>query len=495
MQSETILENDKRLSESILWELQHEAYCQFGIEAWNQHGVPSYITSNSYTARAYAHIALGYLRDCIAHSLLDLAHPVYFLDLGAGTGRFAYFFLKELCTFLDSSTLPKIKICYVMTDIVASNLDFWQQHPYLKPYFESGILDKAYYHHTQKTPIHLINSNQMLFKEIVINPLVLICNYFFDTIPQDLFRIKNGVLEEGRVTLSVKGGSREEIASLQPSIINKLAYTYSYQPLTDLNITHYPEKLQILLDSFRDKLEGCAFLFPIGAFEGMETFIELSKSRLLLLAGDQGLCTIDQLRQSGEPKLSLHGSFSLPVSYYSIAAFFHQQFGKAWLTSFSDPTFVMMAAVLGIENASETLLAFHEHLDNFEPTDYFKLVSLTEEQWKEPPLDYILLLIKLGNWDASVLLSFFTAIRQTLASATEQQKERLRATIAQVYEHFYPTGPSAGDFVLNLGVLFFEMQDFIKAKKYFHFSMQISGTNTMALKNIAACDQMLKTHS
>jgi hypothetical protein len=496
MSSETILEKDKRLSNSILWKLQQEAYSRYGIEAWNQYGVPSYITSNSYTARAYAHVALGYIRDGIAHDTLDLSQPLYFLDLGAGTGRFTYFFLNELSAFLSSSSLPKIKICYVMTGMVASNLEFWQTHSYLKPYFESGILDRALYHHAQKAPIHLINRNIILSTETVINPLILICNYFFDTIPQDLFRFKNGMLEEGRIALTVNNAAEEEIASLNPSLINKLSYQYSYHPFTDECKTGYSEKLRILLDSFRDKLEGCSFLFPSGAFEALETFIDLSQSRLLLLAGDQGLCTVEQLRQSGEPKLSLHGSFSFPVSYFAMAAFFQQQSGKYWLTSFSDPTFVIMAAVLGLENAPETTLAFHEHIDNFEPTDYFKLVSLTEEQSEEqdqaPSLDYILLLIKLGNWDASVLLGFFSAIRQALPSATQPQKDRLQATIGEVYKHFYPTGPSSGDFVLNLGVLLFEMQDFAGAKKYFQASMEITGSNTTALNNITACNLKLK---
>lgn len=485
---EKILESNNRLSQSLLWKLQHEAYCQFGIDAWSQHGVPSYITSNSYTAKKYAQVVLGYLRDCLAQSKIDLKHPIYILDLGAGTGRFAYFFLRELIQLLDTSSLPKINLCYVMTDIVSSNIDFWQQHSYLKPYFKQGILDCAYYHHAQNDLIHLINRNENLSKKTLVNPLILICNYFFDTIPQDLFRFKDGHLEEGRITLFMEG---EGIASLNPSVINRLQYRYSYQPISHSQPYYETHELNVLLESYGQMFEGCPFLFPIGAFQTLGTFIEWSQSRILLLAGDQGVCTSDQIRQCGEPKLSLHGSFSFPVSYHSIAAFFKQRHGIAWLTSFSDPTFVVIAGVLGIKSTPETSLAFREHLDNFEPTDYFRFVSLTEEGWKNPPLDHILLLIKLGNWDASVLLTFFSAIRQAIPSASEKQKTLLYATIDHVWEHFYPIVPSTGDFILNLGVLLFEMKRFEEAKIYFDRSMLISGVNVMALKNIAACHQML----
>lgn len=485
-----VLESNQRLSESILWTLQREAYCQFGIEAWNQHGVPSYITSNSYIAKAYAHVALGYLRDCIAQSLIDTAHPLYILDLGAGTGRFAYLFLKELLAFLDSSALPKINICYVMTDIVESNLDFWQQHPLLKPYFESGILDKAYYHHAQKTPIYLLNRDETLSQETVVNPLLLVCNYFFDTIPQDLFRFREGKPEEGRITLSVS--SLNDVTPFDPSLINQLSYAYAYESLRDVKNYYSTPALNILLESYGEISQGYPFLFPIGAFQALETFIQLSQSRLCLLAGDQGICTLAQLRQSGEPKISLHGSFSMPVNYQIVSSFFRQQCGTARMTSFSDPTFVVMAGVLGTQRAPETSLAFQQYVDSFEPTDYFKLVLLAESKLEDPSLDYLLLLIKLGNWDASVLLAFFSAIRHTLATATETQKELLCATIDHVYEHFYPTEPSTGDFVLNLGVLLFEIGYFEKALNYFQRSMQISGENPQALKNIAACYQKLR---
>lgn len=486
--SENILESNARLSQSLLWKLQRDAYCQYGIEAWNQHGVPFYLTSNSYTAKNYAHVVLGYLRDLVHSAAVDLEHPIYLLDLGAGTGRFAYFFLRELLPFLNSSSLPKIKLCYVMTDIVSDNIHFWQQHPYLKPYFEQGLLDCAYYHHAQNEPLQLIKGNKILSKENLINPVILICNYFFDTIPQDLFRVKDGRLEEGRITLFVED---EKLTAADPAVINRLQYRYSYHPLSPSQTYYEIPEYNSLLETYSRYHEGSSFLFPVGAFQVLRQFIEWSQGRLLLIAGDQGVCTPDQVRQSGEPKLSLHGSFSFPVSYLCIAEFFQQQNGIAWLTSFSDPTYVVMTAELGLKSAPETSLAFQEHLDSFEPTDYYKCVSLVQEGWKDPSLEYILLLVKLGNWDASVLHTYFSEIRQAVSLANAQQKELLRSTINCVWEHFFPTGPSSGDFVLNLGVLLFEMKYYAEAITYFERSMEISGSNAAAQKNIAVCHRML----
>jgi hypothetical protein len=49
-----IIEQDQRLSHSMLWELQREFFARQGVEAWRQGAVPHYITSNPFIASAYA---------------------------------------------------------------------------------------------------------------------------------------------------------------------------------------------------------------------------------------------------------------------------------------------------------------------------------------------------------------------------------------------------------------------------------------------------------
>jgi hypothetical protein len=490
-----ILEKGTRLSESKIWALQYDAYCQFGVEAWSKQGVPSYMTSNSFIAKNYAHTVLGFLRDCIAQSQLDSSHPIYILDLGAGTGRFAYQFLQELLRLISSMSWSGLKICYVMTDIAEGNIAFWRKHPYLQGYFDSGVLDCAFYYHAQSDPIQLIVQGKELSKATVVNPMVLICNYYFDTIPQDMFRVdKGGSLQEGRVTVSVNENQVKAKNSEGPDIINSLRSTYSYHPIPDVE-SYYPEKeLNDLLETYRRKFEGCHFLFPIGALRTLRYFIDNVQSRLLLVAGDQGVSSEEQVRQWGEPTLSLHGSFSMAVSYHAIAAFFEQLEGKALTTSFPDPIFVVMAGLLGEEagmSFPETSLAFREHVDSFEPSDFWKAVSLTEEEWPSPPLEQVLLLVKLGNWDAVCFHAFFPLIREWLPKAAQKQRERVLKTIELVWEHFYPVAASEGDFVMNLGVLLFDIKCYAEALTFFERSTRIFGRNPKALRNMARCNKLL----
>lgn len=473
--TETILDQDKRLSQSLLWNLQNEAYRQFGIGAWSQKGVPSYITSNSYTAKCYAHVVLGYLRDGLAQNAFDFNHPVYLFDLGAGTGRFAYLFLKGLFQLIGSGPLSQIKLCYVMTDIAQNNIDFWQRHSYLKAFYERGVLDCAQFHHSQNHPIHLICRNKDLTADNVINPIVVIANYFFDTIPQDLFRVNNGVLEEGRITISTSENAFSN--SHDPNIINHLKFRYSYHPV-GLSSNYYEDAdNNAILELYRNQFNDATFLFPMGAFQVLCTFRNLSHSRMLLLAGDQGVCTSEQVQQWGDPKVALHGSFSIGVSYHALAMLFNLHQGKALLSTFSDPTFVVMGAVLNQgkdENFHETELAFQEHIDHFEPTEYWKFVTLTEKEWKDPPLSHLLMLIKLGSWDAIALHAFFPWIREKLPKATESEKKRLVETIHRVWENYYPVAPEEERFVANLGTLLLEMGLADQATIYFQRALQIS---------------------
>src|SRR6185369_11831847 len=88
------LEENQRLSESLLWRLQRNYFERQGIEAWRSGAVPHHITSSPFIADAYAKVVMGFLRDW----KLDRRAPIYIVELGSGSGRFAYAFLKKFLT-------------------------------------------------------------------------------------------------------------------------------------------------------------------------------------------------------------------------------------------------------------------------------------------------------------------------------------------------------------------------------------------------------------
>src|ERR1700746_3326715 len=138
-----LLEGDKRLSECLLWQAQRNYFERSGLDAWRTATVPHYITSNPRLASSYAETVLGYLRDAHANQWLDPTQPVYIVELGSGSGRFGFLFLRTFSDLLRRSSLPPVSFCYVMTDVAERNLEFVRSHQALQSFIEQGVLDFA----------------------------------------------------------------------------------------------------------------------------------------------------------------------------------------------------------------------------------------------------------------------------------------------------------------------------------------------------------------
>src|SRR6478609_8029147 len=96
-----VLEIDVPLSQSLIWRLQRDFYAQRGLKAWNEDLVPSYITNNPFIAEIYAGIVAAFLQDCMSAAQLSPENPLRILELGAGTGKFSYLFLRKLTALLQ----------------------------------------------------------------------------------------------------------------------------------------------------------------------------------------------------------------------------------------------------------------------------------------------------------------------------------------------------------------------------------------------------------
>src|SRR5690554_4488577 len=129
-----------KLSESPIWRMQRQYFEQQGMRAWMEGEVPSYITNNPVLAEAYAELVFGFMRDW-ARNGGDVTKPIYVLELGAGSGRFAFYLLKAL-SFLCQRTTEKLpRFCYIISDLSSSNVEFGIAHERLTPYVEQGMLD------------------------------------------------------------------------------------------------------------------------------------------------------------------------------------------------------------------------------------------------------------------------------------------------------------------------------------------------------------------
>lgn len=448
---EKLLQDSHRMSESIMWDLQFEAYSQFGPKAWTQHGVPFYLTSNPYIARQYANIAYRYLLEL--GDRLNRQEPVYLFDLGAGTGRFAFLFLKHFLSLVKN----EFQIKYVMTEISQETIASWQEHPLFQEWIQKGMLDFARYHHAEDDqPIQLIEREEKLESGSLKNPCVLLCNYYFDTIPQDLFRVQDGKLEEGKVSISIDPGYEGERHIKNSELIKEVSYHYSYEPIEE-PLSYYPEqqKWSEILKDYCRLLSDCPFLFPVASFRTLDHFSSLSKGRFLLLAGDQGVATKQQLQEWGEPEIYEHGTFSVGVSYHALQQYFHKKGGFGLLQSEPDKIFVNMVGVMGdeLERFPRLQVAFEEGLNHFSPVNYWRLVNEAIDREGKVSINEVYLLVKLGNWDPLNLYHFLPILQTQLQGDPLVSVRQIKQMMQHCKENFFPVCEEENVFIQILDQL------------------------------------------
>jgi hypothetical protein len=183
------VETDQRLSRSLLWKLQRRYYDQTGIDAWRNDAVPHYATTNTRVADGYAEVFVGSLRDRGGAS--RPGGPVTLVELGAGSGRFAYLFLKAFTAMRGRSAAADVPFRYAMTDFTETNVRYWREHPRLRPFVDQGLLDFALLDAEDVGgEVRLVEAGVALRAGDVGNPLVVVANYVLDTVPQDAFRFR-----------------------------------------------------------------------------------------------------------------------------------------------------------------------------------------------------------------------------------------------------------------------------------------------------------------
>lgn len=484
------LDQNQRLSASLLWQLQRNYFEQQGIEAWRQGSVPHYITSNPFIAEAYARVVFAFLRDWRNATqtnrlapALDRRQPVYIIELGAGPGRFGFHFLKQWQLLLDRSDLRDIQIKYILTDFVERNIDYWRDHPSLQPLVEAGLLDFACFDAEQCRPFELICSGETLTAQTIRNPLIVVANYFFDAIPQDVFYVHQGQLHEGRVTVTAP---QPEVDLSDPELLARLEVVFEHLPV---HADIYDDALfNQILHEYSQRLAETTILFPIAALRCIRFLLELSSARLFLLSADKGFHWEEDLLSWGEPVMAIHGGcFSMTLNYHALEQYVLKQGGHCLHTSRHHTSLDVVALLPGApDDFSETAQAFEQAIEKFSPHDLFNLLQSIEQKLSNLSLEQMLAWLRLTRWDANLLLNFFPALLEQVAAAPEALKEELHWVIQHVWDNYYDIGEEQY-LAFYLGTLLCGMGLYPEALNHLEYSLQHFGPDARTLYNISLC--------
>ena len=480
------LEAPTNLSRSLLWKIQRNYYQRLGVDAWRKGLVPHYITSNAWVAQLYAQITLGHLRD-IAASQPDVKR-VNIIELGAGSGRFSFHFIKKFFDLHSRSTLDHIQVRLVMTDLVAHNVAFWQQHPALAPYVASGQLDFAQFDVENPHPIHLIGCGDILVPGQG-SPIIVFANYVFDTVQCDLFSLEDGMLHEQWVAVN---GPTPQPDFSDGGLIKKLTIDYEEHVIDD---THYQDSAlnQILAEYKQEFLNG-VITIPSGAIRCLEYLASMAGGQLLALVADRGHNHQQALIDDPGPAMAIHdGCFSLMVNFHALGRWVALQGGLALHPSSRSIELNFSTLVLGRSAAAsrETVFAFSSTADQRGPETFHMLKTGLDKMFEHQDLDHIMAVLRLCEWDASPFMTALPHMVPLLAAASATTRRDLRNTIDNVWNLYYPLGEE-NDLAFNMAGLLYEMGFFQEAAGYLRHSLNVSEPDPGILFNLARCAYRLQ---
>jgi hypothetical protein len=476
-----VIEEGRRLSESLIWELQRAFYAREGLRAWKPRAVPFYITSNAFTARAYARTVGGFLRDLVAAGRIDRTAPVYLVELAAGSGQFAYLFLRRMAELqAQVPALAGLDLRFVMTDFAQGNIDAWEGHERLAAFREPGRLDFAVFDLERDHELRLRRTGVTLVAGAAANPMVVLANYAFDSTTQDAFQVRDGVLYE-RLTRVLS--TRQERDLGDPDLLQRIQVRYD---LRRVQGPRYDDaRLLSLLERYRHDHDEASFLLPVGAFRCIRTFEGLSRGGLLLLTGDKAVTRDDELAHGRDPRFFVHagGCFSFLVNLHALGRYFQEAGGTALLLDRRDQRLQVAALLTEVPGATwdETRLAFRQSQEDFGPCDYHSLVFGLREQNATLSLPAILAQIRLGGWDYELVFSWREQIIKLAPQAPAWQQADLADALERVWDEYYPI---QRDLAFEIARIFVVLKRPEQAMRFAHESLRAHGPHYLTYLSI-----------
>jgi tetratricopeptide (TPR) repeat protein len=483
------LERRQVFSQSLLWDLQRQGYTDRGIEAWRQGGVPHYVTSNPTVAGAYAETVFALFKD--RRRLAPGGGPLYICELGAGSGRLAFHFLSRLARLCETAGVPLESFRYVLTDMVQSNLDFFRRHPRFQGFFERGVLDVALFDVVRSDRIALELSGGTIAPGDLDQPLIVIANYLFDVVPQDLFYIHDGRLHRCLVSLSVDQDPRTLDAV---GLLAHATCRLDYEPLTD---APYPEPtLQRLLRDYEHALTNTHLLFPAASLRCIERLKALSQRGLMLLSADKGDHRLSSLEGWDTPLLVLDGGqFSLHVNFHAFKAYCEQSGGVALFPNsrYQSVNVGCLLMLGGAAEHTETKQAYQRHIQDFGPDDFFTITKYARKHVEEMTIQEVLAYVRLSQYDSRQFMACVPRLAVLVRDLDVEEHASLVNAIDRVWDLYFPLGEEP-DLAYEAGLLLFDLKEHARALLYFERSLEIYGPHTGTLYNMAACYHAMGHH-
>lgn len=421
-----LIEKAQLFSQSLIWCLQRQFFKEQSVAAWSNQQVPYFPSNSPYLAKFYADLVFSWAQDNTQSS----TQPLYLVELGAGAGKLAFHFLKYFEETKHLHDNPP-EICYIITDFIHENLEFSKKHPKMQAFISKGLLDFAHFDANETQTLTLKNRNLTIKKNSLEQPLIIIANYFFDSIPQELFFLDQGTIYQ--VLLS--------IYSPEPII--------TYQELPHLRFNYHHKKVEKpfkkaeynrILSHYLNKAHQTCLLFPEMALNTLNHLKTFSQRGFILLTSDGGETDyLSLIKQSDYPQLSHHGGFFLLVNFHAIIEYFKAQGAQALVPS-KQNKYINTIALLTLKNhdsIANIQNQYHQLMDTLSPDDWTTLIKQKKMSDMKPDLQELFDFLELSSYDASTFIPMVPHLIEGLKHSDNKQKKKLIRALECIWSNHY----------------------------------------------------------
>ncbi|MFT5261920.1 MAG: hypothetical protein ACI8YQ_000647 [Polaribacter sp.] len=480
------VEPAKPFAESRIWQLNRDFYQEKGISAWSDDVVPHHMTSNAMVGKTYAELILAFLKDLAAKG--QTKETVYILELGAGHGRLAFHILKHLQKRLLALKIEIPPYCYVLSDIVEKNLNFFQEHPQFQGYLQQGILDVAYFDAMESQEIVLRHAKTTIRPNDLKQPILAVANYFFDSLPTDLFWVHSNNIATCLVALQSKEDPKEMDAQ---TLLKNLELVFHKEPIQE---PFYENPiLNEILNDYKTLFSDSHLFFPKKGFQCLSNLKEFSKAGLMLISMDKGFHDIHDLQKKQEPEIITHGSFSLWVNYHALGAFCTKQNGKALFPTLSN-FHLDIGCLLFLPDGDsyiETDAAFQNFVNDFGPDDFNSIKRLAYFNIAKLNLMELIALFRLSAYDSTFFVKLLPRLKQIAHAISFNERKRLAETLHHTWDMYFNINEPY-DLGYELGGMLYDLGFYKEALVYFQYSVDSFGQKADIYYNKGLCHYQLR---
>lgn len=301
-----LIQSSVPYSEHFGWELSRQAYASAGLATWLDGPMPYQITGNISFALQQARVLLASLEHLPSNRL----QTINVLELGAGTGLFAWHFIQAFTQLCHQANKP-FRLRYLLTDPVRENLETLSQNPYFQPLIAAGTLDLAW---ADLEDVTLFSLDQLPLPVPELHLLTL--SYVLGHQPFHLLEARDGQEHEYLISSQIESSTSFEALLADSSPLDELIFE------TESLVSHLyfePDKRRrILLESLLNRWPERKMMYARDAFMGLCAWSKHLAPNGIMLISDKAW--VDTERSPAYPEPSRHGPHLVWPAHYPLLA-------------------------------------------------------------------------------------------------------------------------------------------------------------------------------